>query len=119
MEPIILSLLLHHFNKWNSTYVVFVGLNLATFTHPSTFSRLMWELLSFLTSTIPLTLQNRKEIKSNKGQVFQTAFTSPEFWIAQRFFTKELSFYIKMSDPPLSCKVPHRPIFLLMRLAVL
>lgn len=119
MEPIMLSLLLHHFNKWNSTYVVFVGLNLATFTRPFTFSRLMWELLSFLTSKIPLTLQNRKEIKSNKGQVFQTAFTSPEFWIAQRFFTKELSFYIKMSDPPLSCKVPHRPIFLLMRLAVL
>lgn len=79
MEPIILSLLLHHFNKWNSTYVVFVGLNLATFTRPFTFSRLMWELLSFLTSKIPLTLQNRKEIKSNKGQVFQTAFTSPEF----------------------------------------
>lgn len=41
------------------------------------------------------------------------------FWITQRFFTKELSFPIKMSDPPLSYKVLRRPIFLLMRLALL
>lgn len=68
-------------------------------------------------SEIPL--QNRKDIKLNKIQVSQTVSTSPGFWIAQRFFTKELSFYVKMTDAPLSCKVPRRPIFLLMRLAVL
>lgn len=62
---------------------------------------------------------NGEEIRLNKIQVIQSVFTSPGFWATQRFLTKELSFCIKMSDPPLSYEVLQRPIFLLMRLAVL
>lgn len=59
----------------------------------------------------PTSLQSSRGLQRSDIQVCQIALTSPGFQIAQRFFTKELSFCINASDLPVIQRSARTYIF--------